>query len=91
MLHGLNELVIRDRRYLLVGVSSSHLARLAQVNEHGRGALAEWLIRANPKQLAVSARWRERLAHRLAPLRRPGLTHPACRRCGGGASSRLLR
>lgn len=48
MLHGLNELVIRDVRYLLVGVSSSHLARLAQVTEQGRGALAEWRTGAEP-------------------------------------------
>ncbi|MDF1595104.1 MAG: hypothetical protein P1T08_03230 [Acidimicrobiia bacterium] len=42
MRHGLNELAIRDVRYLLVGVSSSHLAGLAEGYERGRQALAEW-------------------------------------------------
>lgn len=48
MLHRLNELVIRYVRYLLVGVSSSHLARLAQATEQGRGALAEWRTGMEP-------------------------------------------
>lgn len=48
MLHGLNELVIRDVRYLLVGVSSSHLAGLAEAGAVGRGALAEWRTGTEP-------------------------------------------
>ena len=41
MLHVLNELVVRGKRYLLVCVSSSHIARLAEGDEPGRPALAE--------------------------------------------------
>jgi hypothetical protein len=42
--HGLNELHIGGARYLLVGVSSSHLAGLAEGDVRGRSALAEWRI-----------------------------------------------
>ena len=40
--HGLNDLNIGDVRYLLVGMSSSHLAGLAEGDVRGRHALAEW-------------------------------------------------
>ena len=39
--HGLNDLNIGGARYLLVGVSSSHLAALAEGDVRGRRALAE--------------------------------------------------
>lgn len=48
MPHGLNELVVRGGRYLLVGISSSHLAGLAEGNEPGRPALAEWRTGTEP-------------------------------------------
>jgi hypothetical protein len=42
-LHGVNELEIGGVRYLLVGVSASHLARLAEDGDApGRSALADW-------------------------------------------------
>ena len=40
--HGLNELHIGGARYLLVGVTSTHLAGLAEGEVQGRSALAEW-------------------------------------------------
>ncbi len=40
--HGLNELHIGGFRYLLVGVSSTHLAALAEGEVQGRSALTEW-------------------------------------------------
>lgn len=46
--HGLNELAIAGIRYLLVGVSSSHLAGLAEGDEPRRGALAEWRTGTEP-------------------------------------------
>lgn len=46
--HGLNELAIAGVRYLLVGVSSSHLAGLAEGDEPRRGALAEWRTGTEP-------------------------------------------
>ena len=41
-LSGLNELDIGSARYLLVGVSSTHLAGLAEGEVRGRSALTEW-------------------------------------------------
>lgn len=40
--HGLNDLNVAGIRYLLVGMSSSHLAGLAEGDVRGRHALAEW-------------------------------------------------
>ena len=48
MAHGLNELSIARKRYLLVGVSSSHLAGLTGGGAPGRGALAEWRTGLEP-------------------------------------------
>lgn len=46
--HGLNELDIGGVRHLLVGVSSSHLAGLAEGDVQGRHALAEWRTGTEP-------------------------------------------
>lgn len=46
--HGLNDLSIGGVRYLLVGVSSSHLASLAEGDAQGRHALAEWRTGTEP-------------------------------------------
>jgi hypothetical protein len=48
MRHRRNELLISGVRYLLVGVSSSHLARLAGDDVSGRHALAEWRAGTEP-------------------------------------------
>lgn len=48
MAHGLNEFSIAGKRYLLVGVSASHLAGLAGGDVPGRGALAEWRTGVEP-------------------------------------------
>lgn len=46
--HGLNELSIAGKRYLLVGVSSSHLAGPAVGAFGARGALAAWRTGVEP-------------------------------------------
>lgn len=46
--HGLNDLNIGGVRYLLVGVSSSHLAGRAEGDVRGRHALAEWRTGTEP-------------------------------------------
>jgi len=46
--HGLNDLTIGGVRYLIVGVSSSHLAGLAEGKVRGRHALAEWRTGTEP-------------------------------------------
>lgn len=48
MPHGLNELSIAGKRYLLVGVSSSHLAGPAVGAFGARGALAAWRTGVEP-------------------------------------------
>lgn len=46
--HGPNDLNIGGVRYLLVGMSSSHLAGLAEGDVRGRHALAEWRTGTEP-------------------------------------------
>jgi len=48
MLHGLNEFSVAGKRYLLVGVSASHLARIVCGGVPGRSALAEWRTGVEP-------------------------------------------
>lgn len=48
MLHGLNELIIGQERYLLVAVSAHHLARRAKGDAQGRSALADWRTGTEP-------------------------------------------